>query len=63
MLQGLDWYKANLKTDKDGDLADEFLLEPSTGNPQPLDKPLKVSNVLLSTEVRCDKDVRVAPII
>ncbi len=26
-LQGLDWYKANLKQDKDGDVADEFLLE------------------------------------
>ena len=25
--QGLDWYKANLKQDRDGDVADEFLLE------------------------------------
>ena len=42
-LQGLDWYKARLKTDKDGDLADEFLLEPNVGSAQPPDKPLKVS--------------------
>ena len=41
-LQGLDWYKARLKTDRDGDLADEFLLEPNVGSSQPADKPLKV---------------------
>ena len=41
--QGLDWYRARLKQDKDGDLADEFLLEPSTLNTRsPPDKPLKV---------------------
>lgn len=41
-VQGLDWYKARLKTDRDGDLADEFLLEPNVGSSQPADKPLKV---------------------
>ena len=42
-MQGLDWYRARLKQDKDGDLADEFLLEPSTLNKRsPPDKPLKV---------------------
>ena len=47
-LQGLDWYKARLKTDKDGDLADEFLLEPNVGGAQPPDKPLKVSTALFN---------------
>ncbi|KAL3159640.1 hypothetical protein ABBQ38_010050 [Trebouxia sp. C0009 RCD-2024] len=28
-VQGLEWYKANLKQDRDGDVADEFLLERS----------------------------------
>ena len=28
-LQGLDWYKARLKQDSDGDVADEFLEESS----------------------------------
>lgn len=27
--QGLDWYQATLKQDRDGDVADEFLLERS----------------------------------
>lgn len=28
-VQGLDWYQATLKQDRDGDVADEFLLERS----------------------------------
>lgn len=29
-LQGLDWYTKGLKEDRDGDVASEFLEEPST---------------------------------
>lgn len=32
-MQGLDWYKARLKQDSDGDIADEFL-EESAMRPQ-----------------------------
>jgi len=42
-VQGLDWYKAGLKRDVDGDLADEFLLEPSIRSKHSSpEKPLKV---------------------
>lgn len=42
-VQGLDWYKAALKRDVDGDLADEFLLEPSIRSKHSSpEKPLKV---------------------
>ena len=30
MLQGLNWYTDKLKQDRDGDVADEFLLERSS---------------------------------
>ena len=30
VLQGLDWYTQSLKEDQDGDVASEFLEEPST---------------------------------
>ena len=40
--QGLDWYKAKLKQDRDGDVADEFLLERSDKSTQQPDKGLQV---------------------
>lgn len=40
--QGLDWYKAKLKQDKDGDVADEFLLEKSDKSTKGPDKGLQV---------------------
>lgn len=40
-VQGLDWYKANLKQDKDGDLADEFLSEQSKQSNTESSKGLK----------------------
>lgn len=40
--QGLDWYKARLKQDRDGDVADEFLLERSDKSSKGPDKGLQV---------------------
>lgn len=42
ITQGLDWYKAKLKQDRDGDVADEFLLERSDKSTKGPDKGLKV---------------------
>lgn len=41
--QGLDWYKAKLKQDRDGDVADEFLLERSDKSTKGPDKGLQVN--------------------
>ena len=30
--QGLDWYTSSMRQDADGDLADQFLSEPSAGH-------------------------------
>lgn len=44
-VQGLNWYKANLKQDRDGDVADEFLLERS-------DTSAKGTNIGLQAQKR-----------
>jgi len=33
--QGLNWYRERLREDRDGDTADEFLVEPSVAPAQP----------------------------
>ena len=42
-LQGLNWYKAKLKQDRDGDIADEFLLERSDKSTQKPNEGLQVT--------------------
>ena len=42
--QGLNWYKANLKQDRDGDIADEFLLERSDKSSKGPNEKLQVIN-------------------
>lgn len=47
-VQGLDWYKAALKMDSDGDIAHEFLLEPrQPSRKEPPDKKSLRVRVLL----------------
>lgn len=43
VLQGLNWYKANLKQDRDGDIADEFLLERSDKSTKKPNEGLQVT--------------------
>lgn len=42
MFQGLNWYTDKLKQDRDGDVADEFLLERSSQSSKPKQNVLQV---------------------